>query len=68
MNNAETIALRIKEARKRLGYSQEKLKEESGLSRTYIIQLEGAKVSRPSVWTMLKLAEALDQDIYFFLT
>lgn len=68
MNNAEILTLRMKEARKRLGYSQEKLKEESGISRTYIIQLEGGKVPRPSVWTMLKISEALDQDIYFFLT
>lgn len=72
MNNYEKIkniiGVRMKEARARLGYSQDKLSEESGISRTYIIQLEGGKSNKPSVWVMLSLAEALDQDIYFFLT
>jgi DNA-binding XRE family transcriptional regulator len=62
------IGIRMKEARARLGYSQDKLANESGISRTNKIQLEGAKSNKPSVWVMLRLAEALDQDIYFFLT
>lgn len=68
METKNIISIRMKEARARLGYSQDKLSEESGISRTYIIQLEGGRSNKPSVWIMYRLAEALDQDIYFFLT
>jgi transcriptional regulator with XRE-family HTH domain len=54
----ERVAMRLKELRKRRGWSQEKLAHEAGISRTYLARLETARQD-PTLSTLEKLAEAL---------
>jgi DNA-binding XRE family transcriptional regulator len=49
--------LRVLRAKSRI--SQEVLAEKAGMSPKYITQIENKKAN-PSIWVMLKLAEALD--------
>lgn len=52
------IELRIKEIRLKMGLSQEELSKQSGVSASYISELESnSKI--PSILTLCKLAEAL---------
>ena len=49
---------RIKQLRKKAGLSQQKLAEKSGLSYTVITKIEQGVAKRPSIQTMVKLANA----------
>ena len=54
----KTVATRLKELRKRRGWSQEQLADEAGISRTYLARLETARQD-PTLSTLEKLAKAL---------
>lgn len=49
---------RIKQLRKKVGWSQQKLAQEAGLSYTVITKIEQGVAKRPSIQTMVKLADA----------
>jgi transcriptional regulator with XRE-family HTH domain len=51
---------RIKQARKKVGWSQQKLAEKAGLSLAVITKIEQGVAKRPSIQTMMKLADALE--------
>ncbi len=50
---------RIKQVRKKVGWSQQKLAEKAGLSLAVITKIEQGVAKRPSIQTMMKLADAL---------
>jgi len=50
---------RIKQVRKKIGWSQQKLAEKAGLSLAVITKIEQGVAKRPSIQTMVKLADAL---------
>ena len=50
---------RIKQVRKKVGWSQQKLAEKAGLSLAVINKIEQGVAKRPSIKTMMKLADAL---------
>ena len=50
---------RIKQLRKKIGWSQQKLAEKAGLAYTVITKIEQGVAKRPSIQTMMKLADAL---------
>jgi len=52
------IEQRIKQLRKKAGWSQQRLAEKSGLSYTVITKIEQGVAKRPSIQTMVKLADA----------
>jgi len=52
------LSKNIKEHRKRLGWSQQKLAEKSGLSYNAITKLEQGSVKQPTVQTIRKIADA----------
>jgi transcriptional regulator with XRE-family HTH domain len=56
---------RLEEIRKRKGWSQSKLSEESGVSQTYISELEAGK-KQPTVTILKKLSKALNVPITDF--
>jgi transcriptional regulator with XRE-family HTH domain len=66
MNIAETI----KEIRKRKGLSQKELAELSGISQTYLSQIEKVGERNPSVEILQKLSMALElpYPVFSFLT
>ena len=49
---------RIKQVRKKVGWSQQKLAEKAGLSLAVITKIEQGVAKRPSIQTMMKLADA----------
>jgi transcriptional regulator with XRE-family HTH domain len=49
---------RIKQLRKKAGWSQQKLAEKSGLSFNVITKIEQRVAKRPTIQTMIKLADA----------
>ena len=49
---------KIKQLRNKLGWSQQKLAEKAGLSYTVITKIEQGVAKRPSIQTMVKLADA----------
>ena len=49
---------KLKELRKKSGWSQQKLAEKAGLSYTVITKIEQGVAKRPSIQTMVKLADA----------
>ena len=49
---------RLKDLRKKVGWSQQKLAEKAGLSYTVITKIEQGVAKRPSIQTMVKLADA----------
>ena len=53
------IAKRLKELRKKAGWSQQRLAEKAGLSYNVITKIEQGVAKRPSIQTMVKLADAL---------
>lgn len=61
----DTIAERIRERRKVLGLTQEKLAERAGLSVNYLAQLEISDKT-PSLKTLASLASALEIEIADF--
>jgi transcriptional regulator with XRE-family HTH domain len=52
----------VKERRKGLGYSHDKLAEKSGVTRQGISKIEAGN-GNPTITTMLKLADALGEDL-----
>jgi len=49
---------KIKQLRKRAGWSQQKLAEKAGLSYNVITKIEQGVAKNPNIKTMIKLAEA----------
>jgi transcriptional regulator with XRE-family HTH domain len=49
---------RLKELRKKSGWSQQKLAEKAGLSYNVITKIEQGVAKRPTIQTMMKLADA----------
>lgn len=54
---------RVKEAREEKGWSQERLSEESIVSRTIISGLESGSITVTTTETLVKIARALDKKI-----
>ena len=52
------IAKRLKELRKKTGWSQQKLAEKSGLSYNTITKIEQGAATKPTIQTMIKIADA----------
>lgn len=49
---------RLKELRKKSGWSQQKLAEKSGLSYNTITKIEQGAATMPTIQTMIKIADA----------
>jgi transcriptional regulator with XRE-family HTH domain len=49
---------RLKQLRKKVGWSQQKLAEKAGLSYNVITKIEQGVARRPTIQTMIKLADA----------
>ncbi len=52
------LAKRLKELRKKSGWSQQKLAEKAGLSYNTITKLEQGAATMPTIQTMIKIADA----------
>ncbi len=52
------LAKKIKELRKKAGWSQQKLAEKAGLSYNAIAKIEQGTAKQPTIQTMIKLADA----------
>jgi transcriptional regulator with XRE-family HTH domain len=52
------LAKRLKELRKKAGWSQQKLAEKAGLSYNAITKIEQGAAKRPTIQTMIKIADA----------
>ena len=63
----KAIGLRIRECRKELGISQERLAIESGVSRPTISRIETGKCSNVCVSTLVCIAAALGKNVSIFL-
>ncbi len=57
------IAKRLKELRKKAGWSQQKLAEKSGLSYNTITKIEQGAATMPTIQTIIKIADALEISI-----
>ncbi len=54
------IARKIKELRKKSGWSQQKLAEKAGVSYNTITKIEQCAATMPTIQTMIKIADAFD--------
>ncbi|MCJ7646009.1 helix-turn-helix transcriptional regulator [bacterium] len=52
------LAKRLKELRKKSGWSQQKLAEKAGLSYNTITKIEQGVATMPTIQTMIKIADA----------
>jgi transcriptional regulator with XRE-family HTH domain len=52
------LAKRLKQLRKKTGWSQQKLAEKAGLSYNVITKIEQDVAKKPTIQTMIKLADA----------
>jgi len=52
------LAKRLKQLRKKIGWSQQKLAEKAGLSYNVITKIEQDVAKKPTIQTMIKLADA----------
>ena len=52
------LAKRLKELRKKAGWSQQKLAEKAGLSYNTITKIEQGSATRPTIQTVIKIADA----------
>jgi transcriptional regulator with XRE-family HTH domain len=52
------IAHRLKELRKKSGWSQQKLSEKAGVSYNTITKIEQGAATMPTIQTMIKIADA----------
>jgi len=52
------IEQRLRQLRKKAGWSQQKLAEKAGLSYNVITKIEQGVAKRPTIQTMMKLADA----------
>ncbi len=57
------IAKRLKELRKKAGWSQQKLAEKAGLSYNTITKIEQGAATKPTIQTMIKIADAFQISI-----
>jgi HAD superfamily hydrolase (TIGR01549 family) len=57
------LGLRIQEARKAAGYTQQQLCQDSGLSYSTLAKIERGAIKSPSVFTIQTLAEALNTSV-----
>ena len=57
------IGKRIKEFRKKKGWSQQKLAEKAGLSYNTITKIEQGAATKPTIQTMIKIADAFQISI-----
>lgn len=53
------LGQRIKERRIKLGWTQERLAQESGFSRVYIIKIENGRAENPGIKTLSKIGNCL---------
>lgn len=54
---------RIKELREKQGLSQEALSEKAKVSRTILSRLETGQSDRPTMSTLIKIADALGEEV-----
>jgi len=54
------LSNRLKELRKESGWSQQKLAEKAGLSYNTITKIEQGAATKPTIHTMIKIANAFD--------
>lgn len=52
------LSKRIKELRKKAGWSQQKLAEKAGLSYNAVTKIEQGAAKQPTIQTMVKIADA----------
>jgi len=53
------LAKKIRELRRKKGYSQEKLAREAGISYNTVVKLESGESKHPTIQTMAGIAKAL---------
>jgi transcriptional regulator with XRE-family HTH domain len=56
--SSEIFGKRLKQLRKKAGWSQQKLAEKAGLSYNVITKIEQGVAKNPNIQTILKLADA----------
>ena len=66
-DSTKIIANNLKHIRKKSGMTQEELSKKSGVSRSYIGDLENARSSSMSIQTLQKLSDKLEVCIYDLL-
>jgi transcriptional regulator with XRE-family HTH domain len=54
------LAKRLKELRKKAGWSQQKLAEKAGLSYNTITKIEQGAATMPTIQTIIKIADAFE--------
>lgn len=54
------LAKRLKELRKKAGWSQQKLAEKAGLSYNTVTKIEQGVATMPTIQTMMKIADAFN--------
>ena len=52
------LSKKIKELRKKSGWSQQRLAEETGLSYSVVTKIEQGTAKKPTIQTMVKIADA----------
>jgi transcriptional regulator with XRE-family HTH domain len=52
------LSRKIKDLRKKAGWSQQKLAEETGLSYSVVTKIEQGTAKQPTIQTMIKIADA----------
>ncbi len=57
------LSQRLKQLRKKAGWSQQKLAEKSDLSYNTITKIEQGAATRPTIQTMIKIADAFQISI-----
>ena len=57
------IAKKLKELRKKSGWSQQRLAEKAGLSYNTITKIEQGAATKPTIQTMIKIADAFQISI-----
>lgn len=62
-NKLFTIARNIRQKRKKLGLSQDKLSKLAGVAYNTIVKIESGENLNPTIETLTKIAEALNIDI-----
>lgn len=63
MSDEIRVGVRIKAERIRSGFSLARLAEVTGISKTYLVRLEGDEKANPSLETLHRIAQALDVTI-----
>jgi len=54
------LSKKLKELRKKAGWSQQKLAEKAGLSYNAITKIEQGAAKQPTIQTMMKIADAFE--------